>query len=476
LGLGALSTPLLWRVVPWLFLSVVFVQLFALYPIVQSYRQTLYEYRSRTLRTRVETLARLHAVAPEDLDRTLSSCVKNPVLGIALLSDDGSVLSRHGRPSPFGERFVPQGSTFQRVQKDTLAVTWVGEVDQRTYRAVATLDTSEEARAVEDFVLRQGLFSIPAALLATVAGAFVLLVGVLAPIRRLRDELMSRASTHFDPGDRERESLDELEQLRVLVERLDEARARARRAEQRAEAASRSKDEFLANMSHELRTPLSSIISYAQILLESRTTTEAELKGDLGKIAHSARHVSDLVGSILTFSKLEAGRMLLDLDDFVVADIVRETVVMIEPVAVQNGNRVTVELPKEPVTMHSDAVKVRQSLLNVLGNACKFTSKGTVNLRVSTVVEDGDEVVKFEIEDTGIGMTAEELAIVFEPFVQGDRGTTRRYGGTGLGLSITRRFTAMLGGRVDVESTPGQGSRFTIALPRVRTAEAGVSS
>jgi signal transduction histidine kinase len=470
--LGALSTPLLWRVVPWLFLSVVFVQLFALYPIVQSYRQTLYEYRARTLRARVETLARLHAVAPEALDRTLSSCVKQPVLGIALLSDDGSVLSRYGRSAPFGERFVPQNSTLERIQKDTLAVTWVGEEELRTYRAVATLDTSEETKDVQNFVMRQGLFSIPAALLATVAGAFVLLVGVFAPIRRLRDELMSRASSHVDPGDAERESLDELEQVRALVERLDEARARARESEQRAEAASKSKDEFLANMSHELRTPLSSIISYAQILLESRTTTEAELKGDLGKIARSARHVSDLVGSILTFSKLQAGKMLLDLDDFVVADIVQETVVMVEPVAVQNGNRLTVELPKEPVTMHSDAVKVRQSLLNVLGNACKFTSKGSVRVRVWTAVEDGNELVKFEIEDTGIGMSAEELDTVFEPFVQADSGTTRRYGGTGLGLSITRRFTAMLGGRVEVESTPGQGSRFTIALPRVQPARA----
>ncbi len=442
------------------------MQLFALYPIVQSYRRTLYDYRGRTLGARVETLARLHAVAPAELDRSVRSAIHPPVLGISLLSDDGRVLSTHGGPSPFGAGFVPRVPSVEKVKKDTLAVTWVGMVEGRTYRAIATVDASEEARAVDEFVVMAALFSIPAALLATLAGAFILVVGVLAPIRRLRDELLRRASLHLRPGDVERESLDELEQVRVFVERLDEARARAHEAEQRAEAANKSKDEFLANMSHELRTPLSAIVSRTQILLDAGVTSEAELHTDLEKIGSSARHVSDLVGNILMFSKLEARKSLLDVGDFSLAELIRETVAMLLPLAEENGNRLSIDLPAEKVTMHSDAVKVRQSLLNVLGNACKFTANGSVEVRASITPGPSGDLVKLVVEDTGIGMTPEELATVFEPFVQADSSTTRRYGGTGLGLSITRRFCTMLGGRIEAESTPGLGSRFTIVLPR----------
>jgi signal transduction histidine kinase len=464
--MSALDTPLLWRVIPWLFLSVILVQLFALYPIVRSYRQTLYEYRAKTLHARVETLARLHSADPAVLDRTLASSVQGGVLGLALFENDGRVLSAHGRPSPLGSGFVPQEASTEKVAKNVLLVTWVGEVEGRTYRAVATLDISEEAQSVREFVMATGLLSVPAALLATLAGALTLVVGVLAPIRRLRDELMSRASTHLRPGDVERESLDELEQVRVFVERLDEARALAREAEQHAHDASRAKDEFLANMSHELRTPLSSIISYTQILLAMGAVSRDEVRSDLEKIATSAQHVSDLVGNILTFSKLEAGKMPVDAEDFDVGELVGQAVDMVEPFAKQNENRVVIELPAEPITMHSDPVKVRQSLLNVLGNACKFTSKGNVIIKVSLATGEGSELVRFAVEDTGIGMSDEELGRVFEPFEQADTGTTKRYGGTGLGLSITRRFCAMLGGRVEAKSAPGRGSVFTITLPR----------
>ncbi len=452
--------------IPWLFLSVIFVQLAALYPIVRSYRQTLYEYRARILHARAQTLARLHAVDPAHLDRTLASSIEGPVLGLTLLADDGRILSAHGRTSPLGAAFVPREASMQKVEKNVLVVTWVGSAGGSTYRAVATLDISEEAEAVRRFVMATGLLSVPAALIATLAGAFTLVVGVLAPIRRLRDELMRRASTHLRPGDVERESLDELEQVRVFVERLDEARAVAREAEQRAREASKSKDEFLANMSHELRTPLSSIISYTQLLLDTGAASREEVRADLEKIATSARHVSDLVGNILMFSKLEAGKMLVEASDFDAGTLARDAVAMLEPLAKQNSNRIVVELPDEPIAMHSDEVKVRAALLNVLGNACKFTSNGTVTVRVSLVTREGAELVSFAVEDTGIGMSEKELGEVFEPFVQADSGTTRRYGGTGLGLSITRRFCAMLGGEVTAKSAVGRGSVFTIVLPK----------
>jgi signal transduction histidine kinase len=166
------------------------------------------------------------------------------------------------------------------------------------------------------------------------------------------------------------------------------------------------------------------------------------------------------------FSKLEADKMLVEVGAFDARALVRDVLTMVEPLARENGNRLSVELPAEPIRMRSDAVKVRQSLLNVLGNACKFTSNGSVEVRARVTSVGDIEFVEFVVEDTGIGMTENELGKIFEPFVQADSSMTRRYGGTGLGLSITQRFCAMLGGRVEAASTRGQGSRFTILLPR----------
>jgi PAS domain S-box-containing protein len=237
-------------------------------------------------------------------------------------------------------------------------------------------------------------------------------------------------------------------------------------AKEAAEAASRSKSTFLANMSHELRTPLNTIIGYSEMLQE-----EAEDAGDtapvadLKKIHAAGRHLLGLINDVLDLSKIEAGKMELSLETFGVAGAVREVAEAALPIASKNGNALRVECPADLGMMRADLTKTRQTLLNLLGNASKFTRNGTVSLEARRESLDGRDWVVFRVSDTGIGMTPDETSRLFRPFTQADASTTRRYGGTGLGLTIARRFCQMMGGDVTVASTPGEGSAFTVRLP-----------
>ncbi len=244
------------------------------------------------------------------------------------------------------------------------------------------------------------------------------------------------------------------------------AEAELQKAKESAEAASRSKSTFLANMSHELRTPLNAIIGYAEMLQEeAEDAGTAEAVADLKKIHGAGKHLLGLINDILDLSKIEAGKMDLYIETFDIAKTVGEVVDTIAPIVEKNGNRLEVNVPGDIGTMRGDLTKVRQALFNLLSNASKFTENGTVALTVARDSADGSDWVEFRVKDTGIGMTEEQLARLFQPFTQADASTTRKYGGTGLGLTITRRFCQMLGGDVTVDSTPDQGSTFTIRLP-----------
>lgn len=217
-----------------------------------------------------------------------------------------------------------------------------------------------------------------------------------------------------------------------------------RRSKEAAEAASRTKSQFLANMSHELRTPMNAIIGYSEMLQE-----EAEDEGldsftpDLQKINNAGKHLLALINDILDLSKIEAGKMDLYLEDFDIATTVNNVTETVQSVMAKKSNILVVDCPPDIGTMHADMTKMRQSLLNLLSNAAKFTENGTITLEVR---RDGDWRT-FTVRDTGIGMTPEQMAGLFEAFAQADASTTRKYGGTGLGLAITRRFCRLMGGR-----------------------------
>ena len=250
-----------------------------------------------------------------------------------------------------------------------------------------------------------------------------------------------------------------------------------------AESANRAKSTFLANMSHELRTPLNAIIGYSEMLQEeAEELGSCEAVPDLEKICSAGKHLLSLIDDILDISKIEAGRMDLYLETFDIHTLIESAVATARPLVEKNGNTLEVYCPDNLDTMHADMTKVRQVLLNLLSNAAKFTQNGRIAIGVerikneqlkmknqeesSQILISNSEFLSFRVADTGIGMTQEQLDRVFQPFTQADASTTREYGGTGLGLAISQRFCQMMGGSIEVSSTSGAGTTFTVLLPK----------
>ena len=251
-----------------------------------------------------------------------------------------------------------------------------------------------------------------------------------------------------------------------LERRVAERTAELAVARDHALEASRTKSAFLANMSHELRTPLNAIIGYSELLQEdAEGSNDRKFVDDLHKIRKAGSHLLNLVSMVLDLSKIEAGKMELHIDTFSIEPMVSEVVDTFHPIAAKNNNSLLVKCPKNIGEMTSDVTKIRQALMNLLSNACKFTHDGKIEFRVKRETHgDGDKIV-FTVSDTGIGMTLDQQQKLFSDFSQADSTTAVKYGGTGLGLAISQRFCQMLGGDIRVDSVPGEGSVFTMTLP-----------
>ena len=248
-------------------------------------------------------------------------------------------------------------------------------------------------------------------------------------------------------------------ELERLVDRL-------RVTQRQAESATQAKSDFLASMSHELRTPLNAIILYSELMQEEAADASGrQAAEDLQRINSSAQHLLELINGLLDLSKIEAGKMTLSLEAFDVRSLVQGVADTVSPMLHKNANTLTVNVGDGVATLHGDLMKTRQILLNVLGNAAKFTKRGAITLDVSLENHDRTQTVVFSVTDTGVGMTPEQMQKIFEPFTQADAKTSRKYGGTGLGLTLASRFCRLMGGRIDAESQPGNGSRFTVRLP-----------
>jgi len=237
-------------------------------------------------------------------------------------------------------------------------------------------------------------------------------------------------------------------------------------AQRQAEAATRAKSDFLASMSHELRTPLNAIILYSELLQEEAVDPAPHNPvPDLQRINSAGNHLLALVNGILDLSKIEAGKMTLSLETFDVRAMVDRLVDTVQPLVAKNANTLSIRCDDGLAAMHADPLKTRQILLNLLSNAAKFTRGGSITFEAACDPKS-PAFVTFTVTDTGLGMTPEQTAKIFDPFTQADVTTTKRYGGTGLGLTIAARFCRLMGGTVSVASEPGHGSRFTVRLPR----------
>jgi len=260
----------------------------------------------------------------------------------------------------------------------------------------------------------------------------------------------------------------QLEKIRSELEkRVTERTIELEIARDAALDSSRVKSAFLANMSHELRTPLNAVIGYAEILFDDLgNAMTPDAQEDIDKIISSSTHLLNLINNILDLSKIEAGKIELYIEEFDVEDIINDCCMTVKTAAAANNNTLICPQLNSNIVIASDMTKLRQIILNLLSNACKFTKQGEVSVNVQSETRNNIAGVTIEVNDSGIGMTDEQLGIIFNEFSQADASTTRKYGGTGLGLTLTKRFVETLGGYINVNSIPDEGSTFIVWLPR----------
>ncbi len=309
------------------------------------------------------------------------------------------------------------------------------------------------------------------------------------------EEVLTRLETHLNVSRLTHALARKNEELLTTNRQLEAEIARRKEAEEAALRANQAKSAFLASMSHELRTPLTAIMGFSELLMaQADAEGRKEESEDATRIRDSATHLLGLINELLDLSKIEAGKMTLYLETFDLGKVVHEVTRLVQPLVAKNGNRLEVACPADIGPLHADMTKVRQTLFNLLSNACKFTEKGAIRLEVRREQIAGEKGRKgagenarassgeggsvspfppfplssgiaFRVTDTGIGMTPEQLGRLFEAYAQAEASTTKRYGGTGLGLAISRKFCQMMGGDLTVTSEPGKGSTFTVSLP-----------
>jgi signal transduction histidine kinase len=288
---------------------------------------------------------------------------------------------------------------------------------------------------------------------------------LLGPLRALT-EFTGRVGEGGLEGRVKVERMDEVGRLAMAFNAMVERLGVTLVSKREAEAANAAKGRFLANMSHELRTPLNAVIGYSQLLQETCQDRAIDgLTPDLEKIERAGGMLLQLVNQVLEYSRTEAERVELHAETFDARAAIEEVISSVAPQAARNRNRLNATGEPGPFPVSTDALRFRQSLLNLVANACKFTEDGEVTVELRREPPPRQDWLTVSVRDTGIGIGAEQQGRLFQAFAQADASTTRKYGGTGLGLAISRKLCRLMGGDITVESQPGKGSNFTMRLP-----------
>ncbi len=297
---------------------------------------------------------------------------------------------------------------------------------------------------------------------ACALGAFLIRRLVFLPMQRMTASIGAIAAGDYSAVVPCVERQDEIGQMARSLATIRTALLELKAAQAQAEAASRHKSDFIANMSHELRTPLNAIIGLTDMLLEDAGNPDSiEYRESLPRIGAAARHLLSLINEILDLSRIEAGRMAIEISSFRPAGLAEESLATVAPMARQKGLKLAATYPPHLPVIESDPGRVRQILINLLGNAVKFTDAGEVRIDVGIA----GEKLRFSVSDTGPGIASEDIGRLFQDFTQLDASSTRKFGGSGLGLALSRRLARLIGGDVTLASKVGEGSTFVLELP-----------